>query len=107
MSKIIKKKVSWVASVASDVVAYKMYWSLAANGAPTYDSESVQVNSSKTQIIIPDDVPNFPIGIEDNYILGISAIDDVGNESDIAVTPSVPFDFDAPDAPSGISVANA
>ena len=104
MSKIIKKRVRWTASAASDVVGYKVYWSKEANGTPDYNANNVQVDG--TQVVFPDDAPTFPVADEDNYILGVAAIDDVGNESDMAVTPPVPFDFNAPDAPSAVITEN-
>ena len=104
MAKIIKKKVSWTASTASDVEGYKVYWSTEANGEPDYDADNVEV--SATQVIFPDDTPTFPVAEEGNYILGVAAVDDVGNESDMAVTSPVPFDFNAPDAPSNVIVEN-
>jgi hypothetical protein len=107
MAKIIKKKVSWNPSSATDVVSYRLYWSTESSGAPDYSSDYKEVDSSVTQVIIPDETPTFPIAIEDNYILGVSSVDDVGNESDIAMAAAVPFDFNAPDAPSDISITDA
>ncbi len=77
MAKVVKKKVSWTGSVATDVVGYKVYWSKEANGTPDYSSANATVNGN--QVIIPDVTSSFPVADEINYILGISAIDDVGN----------------------------
>jgi hypothetical protein len=102
MAKVVKRRVRWTASASTDVVGYKVYWSLEADGDPDYGSPNVQVSSN--QIIIPDDAPEFPEE-EGVYVIGITAVDDVGNESDM-VTATAPFDFLVPDSVSNVVIEN-
>jgi len=99
MAKVIKRRISWTASDSPDVVKYRVYWEAAPN-IPSYSSPHVEV--TKNELIIPDEVPDFPTQ-EGDYVIGVSAVDDVGNESDIS-TVTAPFDFTAPNAPENVSV---
>lgn len=99
MAKIVKRSISFGASSAPDIAGYKLYWSV---GSPVdYTSTNADIGN-KTTVIIPDDVPSFPL-VEAQVNIGITAIDDIGNESDM-VTATAPFDFDAPDAPTNLVV---
>jgi len=102
MAKIIKRTISWGASTALDLTGYKLYWNVGANANVDYLSTNANVGL-KTTIIIPDDVPAFPLG-DALVSLGVTAYDDVGNESDMTVIKNVPFDFTAPDAPTNLVV---
>ena len=103
MAKVKTKKLTWTDSTAQDVVGYNVYWNREADGNPDYTDTPVSVTG--TGVFIPDDIPSFPL--EDiSFIFGVSAIDDAGNESDIALTGAVPLDFIAPDAPTNVSVVN-
>lgn len=104
MSKIVKRRIRWTASTASDVVNYKVYWSLQAAGNPSYTSDNVATAAGKTSLILPDEAPTFPTATEANYLFGITAVDDVGNESDMAITPTVAIDFLAPTPPTALVV---
>lgn len=99
MAKIAKRTISFDPSTASDVAGYKLYWSI--DGPVDYLSANADVGN-KTTIIIPDDVPTFPL-VEAQVNIGVSAYDAIGNESDM-VTVTAPFDFDAPDAPTNLVV---
>jgi hypothetical protein len=103
MAKIVKRTISWGASTALDLTGYKLYWAVGADATVNYLSTNANVGK-KTSIIIPDDVPTFPL-LGDNLVsLGVTAYDDVGNESDMTVIKNVPFDFTAPDAPTNLVV---
>ena len=104
MAKIIKKNIRWSASSSSDVKNYKVYWTTEDNVPLSYDSENITLASTKNSLILPDEVPTFPSEVEANFIFGISAVDDVGNESDIALSPIVAIDFLAPNPPSSVVV---
>lgn len=104
MAKIIKKTISWTASTASDVVSHKVYTAKEVDGV-SYNSPNVEVPMPDTQIILPDAFPSGTFGEDTNYLIGITAVDDVGNESDM-VEVSAPFDFIAPDAPTGVTVSD-
>jgi hypothetical protein len=55
-----------------------------------------------TQVILPDDVPSFPLMVG-QFELGISAISEAGNESDLVKT-SVFLDFSIPEAPKNLKI---
>ena len=99
MAKIGKIKVYWNASNSHHVVGYKLYWAL--NGGVNYDCESVNVGM-RTEIILPDDIPAFPF-VDSDVELGITAVTEKGNESDITKI-SASFEFAVPDAPSGLGL---
>ena len=98
----IKKRIRWDPSLAADVAVYRVY----VEKEPTavgYDSQYIEVTAPTTQVVVPDDFPAGTFSEDTLYNMGISALDDLGNESDI--TPvSAPFDFVAPDAPTNIIV---
>lgn len=102
MAKVLKRRVRWPASNAVDVVGYKVYW-VVGGGQIDYSSENfVQVPANVSQIAIPDQIPALA-DVEDDVTIGVSAIDDIGNESDVT-SVTVPFDFAAPDAPANVVV---
>jgi len=101
MSKIFNRRISWEPSIAEDVVAHRVYV-VQGIEEPTYDDLNVTVNMPKTEVVVPDEFPGFPL-YDGEYTIGIVAIDDWGNESDMA-TATVPFDFIAPSAPTNIKV---
>ena len=94
MAKIKRRKLKWMASDSSQVVGYKLYWS--ENGAVEYDSQCA-ILGNVTEIILPDDVSSFtPNGGSIEF--GITALDELGNESDI-ITLKAPYQFNVPKAP--------
>ena len=100
--KVVKKRISWDAGTTADIVAHRIYVEKDPT-VPTYSSVYVDISMPQTYITVPDD---FPAGTFDEdvvYIVGVSSVDDVGNESDI-ITVSSPFDFVAPDAPTNIVI---
>ncbi len=102
MAKIKKRTISWGASTAADVTGYKLYWAVGINAPVDYLSSFADVGN-KTSVVIPDGVLNFPL-VDDQMSLGVTAYDDIGNESDMTVLKNVPFDFVAPDAPTNLAV---
>jgi hypothetical protein len=102
MAKIKKRNISWGASTAVDVIGYKLYWAVGVNANVDYLSSFADVGN-KTAVIIPDELPTFPL-VDDQMSLGVTAYDDIGNESDMTVVKNVPFDFVAPDAPTNLVV---
>ena len=100
--KVIKKKIRWDAGTAPDITAHRVYVEKDPT-IPTYTSVFAEILVPQTYVVVPDD---FPVGTFDEdttYIMGVSSVDDVGNESDI-ITVSSPFDFVAPDAPTNITI---
>lgn len=97
MAKIRKCRIHWKPSNSHGLKGYRLYWDV--DGDVHYDSEHVDVGS-RTEIVLPDDIPSLPVTNGDMQI-GITAVTDRGNESDM-VKMSSPFDFVVPDPPSEI-----
>ncbi len=99
MARVRKKKVHWDASNGLGVVGYKLYW--AVGKGVNYDSDFADLGNV-TDVILPDDVPSFPIDTGD-IELAVVAVDHIGNESDMTKLYA-PFGFTAPDAPTGLTL---
>jgi hypothetical protein len=99
MGKIKPKKLRWEPAAGEESAKYKLYWS--ENGSIDYTSAFAEVGAV-TQVILPDDVPSFP-RIAGNLELGIAAVNQAGNESDITKI-SAYFDFTVPEAPKSLVV---
>jgi hypothetical protein len=99
MARVRKRKVHWNASNSLGVVGYKLYWGVGKE--VNYDSDFAEVGNV-TQVVLPDDIPSFPI-LAGDIEIGVVAVNQIGNESDIAKL-SAPFDVSAPDAPTGLTV---
>lgn len=103
MARVKAKKLRWnVEGLEADIVAHYVYWSL--TGAIDQDnSDYVRVEMPKDHLIFPDEVPELPADVDQEVAIAVTAVDDVGNESDL-VGLTVPFDFTAPAAPTGVVV---
>lgn len=99
MSRLRKKRVRWSESTDSDVEGYRVYW-VVGEGVG-YDSDSTDVGNV-TSIILPDDISSFPL-IADEIELGVTAVNQAGNESDMTKFSTL-FNFTAPEAPVGLVV---
>ena len=99
MARVRKRKVHWDASNGLGVVGYKLYW--AVGKGVNYDSDFADLGNV-TEVILPDDVPSFPIDAVD-IELAVVAVDHIGNESDMTKLYA-PFGFTAPDAPTGLTL---
>lgn len=97
MGKIRKRTVRWETS--ADAGKYRFYWSW--KGPVGYDSDFVEIEN-KTLVILPDEIPSFP-KIAGEIELGITAVNAVGNESDITKA-RVHVDFTVPEAPKALTV---
>jgi hypothetical protein len=102
MAKLRKRRLSWKASPSAQTTGYKLYW--AHQGELGYDS-ACEYLGPVTQVIIPDDLSTFTLRTGP-FEFGIVAVDDSGNESDMA-TITVPFHFIAPEAPGEIEMEGA
>jgi len=102
MAKIRRKKIQW--TPGSDAVAHKVYIS---QGAINYDTTPYQkVDMPACELVLPDDFP-ADINIEGDYYIGVTALDDMGNETDIVISEfPFPFDFVPPGLPSDIIVVD-
>jgi hypothetical protein len=99
MARVRKRKVHWDTSNGLGVVGYKLYW--AVGKGVNYDSDFADLGNV-TEVILPDNVPSFPIDAGDIEI-AVVAVDHIGNESDLTKLYA-PFGFTAPDAPTGLAV---
>ena len=99
MARIRKRKVRWSPSIAAGVVGYRLYWAIAQE--VSYNSDFTEVGNV-TEVVLPDDVPSFPT-VAGDIDLGVTALDHIGNESDMAKLSS-PFDFTAPAPPTDLVV---
>jgi hypothetical protein len=59
MARVRKRKVHWGASNSLGVVGYKLYWAI--DKGVNYDSADFADLGNVTEVILPDDVPSFPI----------------------------------------------
>lgn len=100
MAKIKSKVLSFEASASPDVVGYKMYVSPQGQGLD-YDSEVVDLGNSTSV-----DLGTVPalISKDGTFDIGITAVDDGGNESDMSIIGGVPLDFVPPTPPGAISL---
>ena len=97
MAKIKKRKLCWNASESQQVVGYRLYW--AEGGEVGYDSPFAAVGNV-TEVVLPDDVNGFsPKGGPIEF--GVSAVDELGNESDLT-TFKAPYQFNILLAPEGM-----
>ena len=94
MAKIKKRKLHWKASDSAQVVGYKLYWS--EGDKVDYDAPSAALGKV-TEVLLPDGVPGFAPR-KGPVEFGITAVDDLGNESDM-ITFSAAYQFNAPQAP--------
>ena len=66
MARVRKRKVHWGASNSLGVVGYKLYWAMGKG--VNYDSDFADLGNV-TEVILPDDVPSFPILVPWSYFL--------------------------------------
>lgn len=95
MAKIKKRRLVWEPSKSSSVIGYKLYW--AEEGELNYDSPYTMIGNV-TEVLLPEQVPSFPI-MNGSIQLGLTAINEIGNESDMIILPA-PFQFSVPEAPT-------
>jgi hypothetical protein len=98
MAKVRTYTLAWGASPDADVVGYRLRWALPPQTVD-YTLPYTDVGNV-TQVSLP--LGTIPL-MDGDITIGLSAIDDVGNESDIAVITS-PFDLVAPAAPTNLRI---
>ena len=99
MARLKKRKLRWHASSSPQVIGYKLYW--AERGDVNYNSSQALLGNV-TEIVLPDDVDSFKPG-EGQIELGITSIDELGNESDM-ITLKAPYQFSVPKAPQNFEM---
>ena len=99
MAKIKKRRLRWNASSSNQVVGYRLYW-IEGKGV-NYRSKHVDLGNV-TDLTLPDDVPDL-MPCRGPIEFGITAIDELGNESNMAVV-AAPYQFNVPEPPSGLKI---
>lgn len=99
--KIKPRRLHWEPSTSVDV-SYRVYWS--KSGAVDYDSDCADVGKV-TEVTLPDGIPSFPLLLGE-IALGVSAVSQSGNESEIAET-NVHLDFTVPGAPVNLRIKDS
>jgi hypothetical protein len=104
MSKIKSKIIRFVPSDSPDVVTNKLY--VEESGTPlTYDSTNFDVgNAVDGDGYVVVDLAILFAGYDGTYDIGIAAVDDGGNEADMATVADIPLDFVAPNPVSGVEL---
>jgi hypothetical protein len=104
MAIVKKKRITWTPAPDAAIVKHRVYVTDGVDIDPKVD-QYIEVLMPHTSILLPDEFPAGTFEGEGNYIIGVSAIDDVGNEGDLAIVAS-PFDFIAPGVPTNLVVEN-
>jgi hypothetical protein len=99
MGKIRKCKLSWQPSDSEEVIGYRLYWS--KGDRVSYDSNFFELGKVH-EVCLPD-VLKLDTRYETSIMLGITAVDIEGNESDM-VTLSTPYRTKVPPPPSGLEI---
>ena len=105
MAIIVGKNISFAPSPSPDVVGYRLYFcdeseDVTAVGTDgLYAAQAYDLGDSTSA-----NLSNVVGSVDGVYNIGVTAIDDAGNESDMSVVNSVPLDFIAPDAPGPITI---
>jgi hypothetical protein len=102
MTKIVQRKLKWVASAAGDVASYKVYFG-PHDTVFDYTQPFVEVPGDVTELSISEDATLSALA-EGQYDFAVTAVDDAGNESDFAEVENVPLDVEAPAAPTDVEV---
>ncbi len=99
VGKARRKKVSWKPSTSTDVSGYRLYWAMGKQ--VNYGSQYIELGNI-TDVTLPDDIPSL-IQQAGNLQLGVTAINQSGNESDMT-TLSAFVDFRLPEAPQDLEI---
>ena len=99
MGKVKQKRVSWNPSASEGLLSYRLYW--AVNGSVDYASDHADLGMV-TDVVLPDDIPSFP-WISGQVELGITAVNQSGNESDMTKIKTN-LDFTVPHPPLSLVV---
>lgn len=102
MARIQSKTISWNPSASADVAGYRVYYKPDDGNAIQYGDPYIETPDA--QVAAPDDFPAGAFDAEGDYRIGIGALDEMGNESDI-VEIVHPFDLIPPQPVTGLSVS--
>lgn len=99
MARVIPQVAKWQIPTDTTITSHRLYV-VPATDTLDYSSPFVDVSMPDVSYSLPG---TFSMGIEQDYKLGLSALDSVGNESDIVEITRF-FDFNPPAAPVGFVV---
>jgi len=105
MSKIVQRKLRWVAPENPGGLAYssfKVYFG-PSNTVFDYTQPSITVAADVTEVVFASD-PVLSTLPEGSYDFAVTTVDAAGNESDFAEVENVPLDIVAPAAPTNVEV---
>ena len=105
MAKIREVRIRFKPSGSPDVTNYNLYYCDAGAGLD-YDSSVVDLGKPQVDAdgYMRVDIAALGIFSDGRYDIGITSVDDAGNESSMTMLRDVPFDFVAPDAPTDLAV---
>ena len=95
--RIVKRRIWWEPVPVVDLVNYRIYWAL----TPTpfgYELPAIEAPKEVTEVVAPTDFPEGTFEVDGDYNIWVTAVDEVGNESD-PLALSGRFDFTPPPAP--------
>ena len=101
MARIQKKAVRWDTPTDQSVVKHRLYI-VPESGDLDYNSPHADIDMPETEYGLPGD---FTFADEGNYRIGLTAMDDAGNESDMVEIVSF-FDLVPPVAPAGLCIVD-
>jgi len=103
MSKVKELQLSFPPSPSPDVVGYKLYM-VESPAVVDYNSESFDLGNNTTI-----DMASLPgMTTKDGvYNIGVTAVDDAGNESSMSKADNIPLDFVAPDPVGELSFTSS
>lgn len=96
--KIVQRRIWWSAVPTEDLAVYHVYYA-AAGTEFSYALPFVSVPKTQAFAFAPQDFPAGAFPDEADYSIWVSAVDEVGNESD-PLALSGRFDFIPPAAPA-------
>ena len=97
VAKVRRCKLSWKPSESDQVIGYRLYWS--KGNSVSYDSNFFELGNV-SEVYLPDVLKLNP-RYESRIVLGLTAMDMNGNESDM-VTVATAYQTIAPAAPAGL-----
>jgi len=93
--------ISFPPSPSPDVVGYKLYM-IESDQELTYESDSWALgNNTEIDLSTLDGMTTK----DGTYNIGVTAVDDAGNESSMSVLEGVAVDFVSPDPPGALTIA--
>jgi hypothetical protein len=104
MAKIKGLSIKFKQSESPDVVTNKLYL-VEMPGPVTYESTSYDIgNTPDVNGMIVVDLATIVPNVDGIFNLGVAAVDDAGNESEMSKVDNVPLDFVAPLPPGAIFI---